>query len=87
MPVELKIATLGALLLFVHVFVAVRYKTAQYGRAWNVGARDEELPPANPVTGRLIRAHPRPGDAGPRGRPPGPGGESAARVRRLVSHG
>ena len=56
MPVELKIATLGALLLFVHVFVAVRYKTAQYGRAWNVGARDEELPPANPVTGRLIRA-------------------------------
>ena len=56
MPVELKIATLGALLLFVHVFVAVRYKTAQYGRAWNVGARDEELPPANPVTGRLVRA-------------------------------
>ena len=56
MPVELKIAALGALLLFVHIFVAIRYKTAQYGRAWNVGARDQELPPANPVTGRLMRA-------------------------------
>ena len=56
MAVELKIAALGALLLFVYVFVAVRYKTAQYGRAWNVGARDAALPPPNPVTGRLIRA-------------------------------
>ena len=56
MAVELTIAALGALLLFVYVFVAVRYKTAQYGRAWNVGARDEALPPPNPVTGRLIRA-------------------------------
>ena len=56
MAVELKIAALGALLLFVYVFVPVRYKTAQYGRAWNVGARDEALPPPNPVTGRLIRA-------------------------------
>ena len=56
MPVELKIAALGALLLFVHVFVATRFKTAQYGRKWNVGARDEALPPASPVTGRTMRA-------------------------------
>jgi uncharacterized MAPEG superfamily protein len=56
MPVEVKIAALGALLLFIHIFVAVRYKTAQYGRAWNVSARDEALPEPNPVTGRLIRA-------------------------------
>ena len=39
-----------------HIFVATRYKTAQYGRAWNVGARDEELPPANVMTGRTARA-------------------------------
>ena len=45
MPVELKILALGALLLFVHIFVATRFKTAQYGRKWNVGARDEALPP------------------------------------------
>jgi uncharacterized MAPEG superfamily protein len=56
MPVELRIAALGALLLFVHIFVAVRYKTAQYGREWNVGARDEALPPASPITGRTARA-------------------------------
>ena len=56
MPVELRIAALGALLLFIHIFVAVRFKTAQYGRAWNGSARDEALPPPTAVTGRLIRA-------------------------------
>jgi len=56
MPIELKILALGALLLFVYVFTTVRFKTAQYGRWWNVGARDEALPPPSPVTGRLIRA-------------------------------
>ena len=56
MPVELKILALGALLLFAHIFVATRFKTAQYGRKWNVGARDEALPPANAMTGRTIRA-------------------------------
>src|SRR3954467_5345444 len=56
MPIELKILALGALLLFVHIFTATRFKTAQYGRHWNVGARDETLPPANPITGRLMRA-------------------------------
>ena len=56
MPVEIKILALGAVLLFVHIFIATRFKTAQYGRKWNVGARDEALPEPNPVTGRLIRA-------------------------------
>ena len=56
MPIELKILALGALLLFVHNFTATRFKTAQYGRKWNVGARDEALPPPSPVTGRLMRA-------------------------------
>jgi uncharacterized MAPEG superfamily protein len=56
MPVEIKILALGALLLFVHIFTATRFKTAQYGRKWNVGARDEDLPPASPMTGRTMRA-------------------------------
>ena len=56
MPVELRIAAFGSLLLFVHIFTAIRFKTQQYGRKWNVGARDEALPPANPMTGRTIRA-------------------------------
>lgn len=56
MPVELRILALGAVLLFIYIFVAVRFKTAQYGRKWNVGARDEDLPPANALTGRTMRA-------------------------------
>lgn len=56
MPVELKIAALGALLLVVHIFTATRFKTAQYGRKWNAGARDEALPAPSPVTGRTMRA-------------------------------
>ncbi|MFL6752799.1 MAG: MAPEG family protein [Sphingomicrobium sp.] len=56
MPIELKILALGAVLLFVHIFAATRFKTAQYGRKWNVGARDETLPAASPMTGRLMRA-------------------------------
>jgi uncharacterized MAPEG superfamily protein len=56
MPVEIRIAALGAILLFVHIFAATRFKTAQYGRKWNAGARDESLPAPSPVTGRTMRA-------------------------------
>lgn len=56
MAVELKIAAWGALLLLVHIFAAVHLKTKQYGRKWNVGARDEALPQLDPMAGRLARA-------------------------------
>jgi uncharacterized MAPEG superfamily protein len=56
MPVELKILALGALLLFIYIFTATRFKTQQYGRQWNIGARDEALPPPNPMAGRTMRA-------------------------------
>ena len=56
MPVELRIAAFGAGLLLIHIFAATHFKTKQYGRQWNVGARDEALPPLNPVGGRLARA-------------------------------
>jgi uncharacterized MAPEG superfamily protein len=56
MPVEIKILALGALLLFVYIFTATRFKTAQYGRKWNVGARDAALAEPNPMTGRTMRA-------------------------------
>ncbi len=56
MPDELKVLALGALLLFIHIFTATRFKTAQYGRTWNVGARDEALPEPSPATGRTMRA-------------------------------
>ena len=56
MPVEIRILALGAILLFIHIFVATRFKTRQYGREWNVGARDEALPSACAMTGRTMRA-------------------------------
>jgi uncharacterized MAPEG superfamily protein len=56
MAVELRIAAFGAALLFIYVFTATRFKTQQYGREWNVGARDEALPPPNPISGRTMRA-------------------------------
>ena len=56
MAVELRIAALGAVLLIIHIFAATHFKTKQYGRQWNVGARDDALPPLNPIGGRLARA-------------------------------
>jgi uncharacterized MAPEG superfamily protein len=56
MPAELTVLALGAVLLLVHVLLAGRYKTRQYGTAWNMGARDQDLPPLNAVAGRLDRA-------------------------------
>lgn len=56
MAVELKIVALGAVLLLIHILMATRFKTAQYGSRWNIGARDEPLPPPKPMTGRTMRA-------------------------------
>ncbi|MGN6058818.1 MAG: MAPEG family protein [Sphingomicrobium sp.] len=56
MPIELRILAFGALLLLVHIFAAVHLKTRQYGPKWNLGPRDEAVPPLNAVAGRLARA-------------------------------
>lgn len=56
MTPELTVLAWGCVLALVHIFAAVRVKTRQYGTKWNVGARDEELPPPQPVVGRLARA-------------------------------
>lgn len=56
MPVELTIIAWGMILLLVHIFAAAHVKTKQYGAKWNMGARDESLPPLNPLAGRLTRA-------------------------------
>jgi uncharacterized MAPEG superfamily protein len=55
-PPILQVLTWGCILAFIHIFAAVQAKTGQYGTKWNMGARDEELPPLNPVAGRLARA-------------------------------
>ncbi|KFG91271.1 Membrane protein [Sphingobium herbicidovorans NBRC 16415] len=56
MAVELKILAWSCVLLMVHIFAAAHFKTRQYGPKWNVGARDEALPPLEPLAGRLVRA-------------------------------
>jgi uncharacterized MAPEG superfamily protein len=56
MTTEFTVLAWGCILALVHIFAAVRVKTRQYGTRWNMGARDEELPPAQPIVGRLARA-------------------------------
>ncbi|MBV1686181.1 MAPEG family protein [Novosphingobium sp. G106] len=56
MHTEILILGLGTLLLLVHIFAAAIVKTRQYGSEWNMGARDEMLPPMEPLPGRLVRA-------------------------------
>jgi len=56
MTTELIVLAWGCVLALVHVFAAVRVKTHQYGTKWNMSARDEELPPPQPIVGRLARA-------------------------------
>ena len=56
MTTELTVLAWGCVLAVIHIFAAVRAKTAQYGTKWNMGARDEDLPVLNPVAGRLARA-------------------------------
>lgn len=56
MAEEIHILALAAVLLLAHIFTAIHFKTRQYGVEWNVGARDETMPPLNPIAGRLERA-------------------------------
>jgi uncharacterized MAPEG superfamily protein len=56
MPVEIRILAYAAILLMVHIFAEGHFKTRQYGAKWNMGARDENLPPLNAIAGRLGRA-------------------------------
>jgi uncharacterized MAPEG superfamily protein len=56
MRIELTILALGAVLLLVHIFAAAHFKTRQYGPKWNMGARDEAMPPLEAVAGRMVRA-------------------------------
>lgn len=56
MQSEILVLALAAVLLVVHIQLAIRFKTKQYGVDWNIGARDAEMPPLGAVAGRLERA-------------------------------
>ena len=53
---EITVLLLSTLLLLAHIMLAIRFKTKQYGTDWNMGARDEDLPPLNDIAARLERA-------------------------------
>ena len=56
MTTELMVLAWGCVLGLVHIFAAAHVRTRQYGVQWNMGPRDEEMPPPNPLVGRLERA-------------------------------
>ncbi len=55
---KIEFIMLGATLALamVNILWAGSVRTKQYGRDWNMGARDAEMPPLNPLAGRLLRA-------------------------------
>lgn len=55
---RLELTLLGATLVLalVQILLAGNARTKQYGKTWNMGARDAEMPPLNPLAGRLLRA-------------------------------
>jgi uncharacterized MAPEG superfamily protein len=55
---RIELILLGATLVLglVQIFVAGNLRTRQYGKSWNVGARDETMPPLDPLPARLLRA-------------------------------
>jgi uncharacterized MAPEG superfamily protein len=56
MNTELFVVVCGCVFGVIHIMAAGRAKTRQYGTSWNMGARDEDLPPPQPLVGRLMRA-------------------------------
>lgn len=56
MAVELKLLGATLVLALVQILATAQVRTRQYGTSWNMGARDEAMPPLNPLAGRLARA-------------------------------
>ncbi len=56
MAIELRLLGYTLVLAILYIMAAAQARTKQYGAQWNMGARDENLPPLNPVAGRLTRA-------------------------------
>ena len=56
MTTELTYLAWLLVLALVQVFLPAGARTRQYGIKWNAGPRDETMPPAAPLAGRLARA-------------------------------
>ena len=55
---KIEFICLGALIILAlfQILWAGNVRTRQYGIDWNMGARDETMPPLDPLAGRLLRA-------------------------------
>jgi uncharacterized MAPEG superfamily protein len=56
MTFELRMLALSVVLGLVHIVLNAHTATQQHGLDWNVGARDQIMPPLSGVAGRLHRA-------------------------------
>lgn len=56
MNFELTCLAWTLVLAIVNIMAAGQARTKQYGKQWNMSARDGEQPPLNPVPARLLRA-------------------------------
>jgi uncharacterized MAPEG superfamily protein len=56
MNVELLCLAWAVILGLVHIILASHVRTKELGVAWNMSARDAELPPLSALAGRLARA-------------------------------
>lgn len=56
MRIELTLLGATLLLALAQIMLAARARTRQYGTKWNMGARDEKMPPLDPLPRRLLRA-------------------------------
>lgn len=56
MPTEFHLLGATLLLALAQIMIAGAARTRQYGRAWNMGARDAAMPPLDPLPARLLRA-------------------------------
>lgn len=56
LPIEIVLLAATLILAIINLFWAANARTKQYGTKWNMGARDEALPPLEPLPGRLLRA-------------------------------
>ncbi len=56
MTFELTMLAWTLVLAFVQILLFDFARTGQYGLKWNMGARDEAMPPLSPVAERLRRA-------------------------------
>ena len=56
MAIELTLLGYTLVLALVYIMAAAQARTKQYGTTWNTGARDEAMPPLQPLPARLVRA-------------------------------